>query len=150
MELALRRKQAINQKTISNVYVDDVYFCHALEDVVRELPGVRVAEWKVRGETAIPTGRYLITLEDSPSFGPNTLTINDVEGFTHIRMHAGNSEVDTDGCTLLGYKLNADGSIKVGTTKPAVADLKAIVNEAIESGDEVYITVENLFDEDLV
>jgi hypothetical protein len=35
------------------------------EDEIREIPGRPVAEWKVHGKTAIPAGRYRITLEAS-------------------------------------------------------------------------------------
>jgi hypothetical protein len=124
--------------------VDGSPFCFSLEDAVREVPGEPVEKWKVYGKTAIPSGRYRVTLETSDRFGPDTLTINGVPGFKSIRMHSGNTEIDTDGCPLLGYSVNADGTIAFGTTKTAVRDLKAKVKTAIAAGAEVWITIKRL------
>jgi hypothetical protein len=40
-------------------------FCDTLEDLVREVPGVPVEQWKIPGETAIPAGEYEILLTRS-------------------------------------------------------------------------------------
>src|SRR5688500_17610920 len=75
---------------------------YTLEDPVREIPGRPVSEWKVQDDTAIGVGSYRLILEDSAAFGPDTMTLIGVDGYTHIRAHAGNSEVDTKGCQVLG------------------------------------------------
>ena len=110
--------------------------------MVREIKGRPVKEWKVPGETAIPEGRYRITLEYSPRFGSDTITLNNVTGFDYIRMHGGNTVKDTDGCPLLGMKLDANG-IAPGTSQPAVKLVKAIIKEAIKAGQQVWIDVRN-------
>lgn len=124
------------------MYIDGEFFCFTLEDVVREQVGKPVEEWKVKGVTAIPRGTYKVTLEESPKFGPDTMTINDVPGFSNIRIHSGNTEKDTEGCLILGYRTSdqEDGTIKIqyGSTRPAVRDLKEKVKAATE---EVIITI---------
>lgn len=121
---------------------DDHRLCYTLEDEVREVEGSPVSEWKIKGATAIPAGRYRITLEYSQRFGPDTLTINDVPGFAYIRMHAGNTEADTDGCPLLGMEIDPHGIVG-GTSRPAVILVKAVVKDAIDRGEEVWIDICN-------
>ena len=89
-----------------------------LEDTVREITGKPVESWKVPGATAIPAGRYRVTLENSARFGAETLTLNDVPGFTSIRMHAGNTVVDTAGCPLLGMELDKHGIVVQARSSP--------------------------------
>lgn len=121
---------------------DGRQICHTLEDEVRELPGTPVAEWKVKGATAIPAGRYRVTLEYSPRFGADTLTVNAVPGFEGVRMHAGNDENDTEGCPLLGLEVCAAGIVG-GTSRPAVLKVKQLVQAAIARGETVFLDVVN-------
>lgn len=148
MEILLQRDELGSIDTPGTVSVDGLYECRSLEDPVREVPGRPVSYWKEKGATAIPAGRRRLVLEDSPRFGPDTMTIQGVEGFDHIRIHGGNDEEDTEGCPLLGLRLVReadDGSwaIAPGTSRPAVQALKAKVRAALEAGEEVWITIIN-------
>lgn len=116
--------------------------CYVLEDAMRQVDGQPVAAWKVHGATAIPTGHYRITLDNSPRFGPDTLTVNSVPGFIGIRIHAGNTENDTEGCPLLGLAVDARGIVG-GTSRPAVALVKGAVRQAIAAGEVVMMEVIN-------
>lgn len=140
MRLQVDSLPSEGERTLSALYVDGVWECHVLEDRVREIPGEPVGAWKIPGRTAIPSGFYRVTLEYSPRFGPDTITINDVPGFSAIRMHAGNDEHDTDGCPLVGQEVE-NGLIKGGTSRPALAQLRDKVKDAITRGDDVEIEV---------
>ena len=143
MELTLQRTHAAGAATLGRL--EDAagdLLCYTLEDELREVEGQPVSEWKIKGATAIPSGRYRVTLEHSGRFGPSTLTLNDVPGFSYIRMHAGNTDADTEGCPLLGMKLSGD-RIVGGTSGPAVALVKRRVMDAIDAGQEVWLTVSN-------
>jgi len=142
MNLTLQRLPSEGGATIGKLYIDGVFACHTLEDEVRELPGAPVGDWKIKGATAIPAGRYRVTLEHSGRFGPDTLTIHDVPGFQYIRMHAGNTAADTEGCPLLGMQATATALVH-GTSRPAVALVKSQVHAALDAGDEVWIDVAN-------
>jgi hypothetical protein len=144
MDLLLLRNRFYPTHTIGQLYINGDYFCFVLEDVVREVPNQPVEKWKVQNETAIPQGRYDIALDYSPHFGANTLTLRNVAGFTYIHMHAGNTDKDTDGCLILGYKLAPNNAIAFGTTRPAVADLKGKVQQALDSGEKVSITIKTV------
>lgn len=148
MNLILKRTASEGPRTFGDLYADDGHrLCHTLEDEVREVIGQPVSEWKIKAATAIPSTLYVgqpyrVTLEHSPRFGPDTLTIHDVPGFTGVRMHAGNTEDDTEGCPLLGMAINA-GGIVGGTSRPAVQLVKEVVRQAIARGEAVWLTVEN-------
>jgi hypothetical protein len=122
------------------LYIDGVKTCHTLEDAVREIQGKPVSQWKIKGVTAIPSGTYKVTLENSPRFGADTITLHNVEGFTFIRVHAGNSETDTEGCILLGMDVRTAG---IANSRPAVAIVKGRIAEALNRKESVSITIEN-------
>ncbi len=142
MKLILQRRPSIGGSTIGKLYIDGVYACCTLEDEMREIPDVPVSDWKIKGVTAIPSGVYRVTLEYSNRFGPDTLTINDVPGFASIRMHAGNTAADTEGCPLLGMQAT-EISLIAGTSRPAVALVKDEVMRAIREGEPVTISIYN-------
>jgi hypothetical protein len=131
-------------RTIGQLYIDGELLCFTLEDKMREVEGQPVQKWKVQDETAIPTGVYEVFLQDSPKFGPDTISLRNVPGFSYIRIHAGNTEHHTEGCIILGFKLNDDGTIKFGTTKPAVAEVKKRIKKALQEGQKVYIEIRNI------
>ncbi len=69
-----------------------------MEDKVRDL----TKEKKVPGKTAIPAGTYKVALTYSARFKRMLPLLLDVPYFTGIRIHAGNTHEDTEGCLLLG------------------------------------------------
>lgn len=144
MNLVLQRDTGPGHpRTFGRLLADDEHrLCYVLEDEVREVPDVPVADWKIKSATAIPAGRYRVTLEYSQRFGPDTLTVHDVPGFSYIRMHAGNTEADTDGCPLLGMEIDPRGIVG-GTSRQAVKLVQYLVRDAIERGEEVWLTVNN-------
>lgn len=82
--------------TIGKLYIDGQYFCDTLEDVVR------AKGEKVYGKTAIPSGTYRVKKTFSPRFKKVLPEILEVEDFSGVRIHAGNTAKDTEGCVLLG------------------------------------------------
>lgn len=143
MKLTLQRYEAQPNRTFGRMLAEDGHrLCYVLEDAVREIEGRPVAEWKIHGKTAIPAGDYQITLENSPRFGPDTLTVNGVPGFVGVRIHAGNTEADTEGCPLLGMEVTPTG-IMGGTSRPAVSLIKVLVQQAIREGETVWMRVVN-------
>ena len=90
--------------TIGKLYIDGEYFCDTLEDKVRP-DGI-----KIYGETAIPAGKYKVVLSQSARFKRLLPAILDVPDFKGIRIHAGNTAIDSHGCILVG-KNKIKGSI---------------------------------------
>ena len=144
MNITVFRVRFSETRTVGQLYLDGAFFCFTLEDKVREVYGQPVEKWKVQDETAIPSGKYEVKLVNSPKFGPDTISLVGVPGFSNIRIHSGNTEHHTEGCLILGYRLNDDGTIRVGSTKPAVADLKVKVKKAVQENIPVYLTITNM------
>jgi hypothetical protein len=138
--LLLQREPSVNEATLGKLYDRNVFVCDILEDEIREQHGVPVAEWKVHGKTAIPAGTYEVILEDSARFGPNTLTLRGVEGYKYIRIHAGNTSADTEGCLIVGER-NSNCTVK--NSRIALAALKDRLVIDILSGEVVLIQIEN-------
>jgi len=142
MKISVMRSPSQGGATIGKLFVDGAFKCHTLEDEIREVEGEPVEAWKIKGETAIPAGSYRVSLEFSNRFGPDTLSIHDVPGFQYIRMHAGNTSADTEGCLLLGLQAGS-ASLIGGTSRPAVELVKGLVRAAIERGESVTIDISN-------
>lgn len=138
-----RRRGAVIARTPGELRLNGIFYGYTVEDQVREILGRPVAEWKVPGKTAIPAGRRALTLEPSPHFGPDTPTINGVEGFDSIRMHGGNTEADSLGCVILGYALELDGRIVPGMSRPMVENLKRAIREVLAGGGRAFIDIRN-------
>jgi hypothetical protein len=96
MDIILKRTTFTEHSTIGEMYVDGVFECYTLEDRTRA-PGVKIPK-----ETAIPYGRYQLVLDYSPKYKRIYPHILDVPMFTGIRIHPGNTDIDTEGCILLG------------------------------------------------
>ena len=111
MRLELYRFSSQNESTLGILYIvnDETnqkdFLCFTLEDQKREV--------KVYGETRIPKGSYQIEYRKEggyhnkyskrfPSIHRGMLEIRDVPNFTHILLHCGNTDDDTDGCLLVG------------------------------------------------
>lgn len=142
MKLTLTRRESKGGATIGRLHIDGAFACATLEDEVREIEGQPVSDWKIKGKTAIPQGSYRVSLEYSPRFGADTLTIHDVPGFVGIRMHAGNTADDSEGCPLLGMQAT-EMSLVGGTSRPAVALVKASVRAAMDRGEKITIDISN-------
>ena len=81
--------------TIGKLYIDGAYFCDTMEETVR-------TGEKIAGKTAIPAGTYKVKMTWSPRFKRYLPEILNVPNFSGVRIHAGNSALDTEGCILLG------------------------------------------------
>lgn len=136
----MQREPSVLGATLSKVYLDGSHLFDVVEDVVREVPGQPVASWKIYGVTAIPQGLYEITFENSKRFGPDTLTVNGVEGYTGVRIHGGNTAADTDGCLCPG---NRNSRNTVAASQPALAKWKALVKAFKGQGHKVFIKIVN-------
>ena len=95
MLIEVKRFEFKDTHTVGKMYVDGVYECYTLEDAVRN-------GTKIIGKTAIPIGTYKLIIDASTRFKQDMPHILDVPDFTGVRIHAGNTSADTDGCILLG------------------------------------------------
>ena len=140
MKLILSRIE-FGESTVGRLYIDGAFQCFTLEDKVRELPGKAVSEWKVKSQTAIPCGTYQVRITHSGRFNKMLPQILDVPGFAGIRIHAGNTKEDTEGCILLG---TATDGTTVSGSRMAVDAFISKLSAALTAGDTVTIEVKGL------
>lgn len=122
--LTMLREPSVNGATLSKLFLGADFICDILEDEVREIPGRTVEQWKQWGKTAIPSGVYKIGLEHSNRFGPDTLTVFNVPGFQGVRIHAGNTQADTEGCLLPGTR---NSNCTVANSRDALSKLRTML-----------------------
>jgi hypothetical protein len=104
LKLRLERFPPGITSTIGTLFVNDEHFCYTLED----LPQAK----KIAGETRIPAGTYTVLLTVSPAVAAGKLwsplpttelpLLVHVPGFDGVRIHAGNTDKNTNGCLLVG------------------------------------------------
>lgn len=106
MRVELYRKWRKKGYSIGILYIDGQRICETLEDQDRglsqEMQLKDIIARKIKGETAIPIGRYQITWTYSPRFKKMLPLLKCVPGFEGIRIHSGNKAKDTEGCILCG------------------------------------------------
>ena len=150
MELRLKRIARKETYTIGRLYIDGVYFCDTIEDTDRGLKqslpvSVNIAK-KRYGATAIPTGRYQVTLKiKSPKFSKNKKydfcggylpRLLNVPAFDGVLIHIGNTAKDTEGCLLVGR------NTKVGKVLESGVTFRALYEKLKNAQGYIFITVE--------
>ena len=146
MEILLNRIARRNGYTIGRLYANGVYVCDTIEDQYRLYYG----KPKIKGETAIPRGRYEITQNViSPRFGkksfyktlcggylPRLLNVPQFEG---VLVHCGNTASDTEGCIIVG--LNKVVGKVVDSQKTFTKLMNQYLLPAKRRNEKVFITV---------
>lgn len=141
MEITVNRCHFEKDCTIGELFVDDKFECYTLEDPVRELPWRQVEMWKIPGQTAIPEGRYQLVINRSNRFKKLLPLLLNVPGFAGIRIHAGNTAADTEGCILVGQH-RAEDSVR--NSKIAMEALQPKIQDALDSGESVWIDIKGV------
>lgn len=133
MTLILQRTHEVGDTTFGKLYLNDMTFLnYTLEDKVREI--------KIKHQTAIPAGTYEIIINKSERFKQMMPLLLNVPGFDGIRIHKGNSAIDTSGCILVGDIVSNDRLLSSTTAYQRLYDL---LYKTLKK-DRVYIRVENI------
>lgn len=143
MELKLKREVFTDNSSIGSLYVDGVFECYILEDRDRGLSDTmsleKIAGTKVYGKTCIPYGRYEVDWTMSARFKKMMPILLNVKGYVGIRIHAGNTEIDSLGCLLCGrLKLND----RISESTLATNRLYKKIEAAKKQGQRIFITIE--------
>lgn len=145
MKWELQRRRTKHPKTtFGAMTVAGRFECYTLEDLTRTDPNPATPEneAKVKGQTAIPAGRYEVVFQDSPRFGPDTLTLLDVPGFKYIRIHGGNDADDTEGCIIVGDQIDEhEGKISGAKARGVLDKLKDHARTTFERDERIWLTI---------
>ena len=94
------------------------------------------------GKSAIPEGRYAVVISFSPKFKQWLPILLGDEAFkkqwSGIRIHAGNTAKDTEGCILVGKNREVG---KVLDSRKWLNELKKRIVEAKDKGEAVWLTI---------
>lgn len=134
MKLLLMRTTGTEGYTAGRLLIEGLHECCTLEDEVRAV--------KLQGMTAIPAGTYQVIITMSARFKKRLPLLLNVPGFAGVRIHAGNTALDTSGCVLVGTRPDDDESV-LENSRAAMHDLQAKIQAAIDAGEEVWITIRN-------
>ena len=151
MELILTRIAKRKTYTIGRLYIreqvmdeylpgiEDQYFCDTLEPTWRDYAN---GAYKVKGRSAIPEGRYAVVISYSPKFKQWLPILFGGPEFSRkwqgIRIHAGNTAKDTEGCILVGQNREVG---KVLDSRKWLYELKQKIVEAKDRGEAVWLTI---------
>lgn len=101
MKIEVKRLHRTDNSTIGELTIDGKFECYTLEDIERDFV-------KIKGETAIPKGTYKVIINQSNRFKRMLPLLIGVPNFEGVRIHAGNSNHDTEGCILVGQNRSVD------------------------------------------
>ena len=145
MELILKRIAKKPAYTIGKLYIakpdgaPGEYLCDTLEPTWRDYAH---GGHKVKCRSAIPEGRYNVVITKSPKFRawlPQIVGDREFNAkWQGVRIHAGNSERDTEGCILPGEN-KIPGHVV--NSRRHLANLIARLTEAYSRGETVWLTI---------
>jgi len=138
MKIVLKRKIGNAKFTEGRMYIGDKFECFTVEDADRKL---EAGGTKVQNQTAIPRGTYKVVMSYSQRFKKVLPEVLNVPGFTGVRMHAGNSSADTEGCIIVGALNDSMDDDFVGSSKVAMSRLAPKIVDALANKQTVTLEV---------
>ena len=142
MEIQVNRIARKDGYTIGRMSLNEEYFCDTLEDTDRGLNAAmsvdEILSKKRKGITAIPTGKYDVILTFSPRFKRVLPLLLNVKCYEGVRIHAGNTTEDTEGCLLVGEN-KAKGQVL--NSRATLERLMSVLLECEKRKEKISITI---------
>ena len=144
--IAKKKTYTIGRLCIKREVVDEFkttevedYICDTLEPTWRDYAH---GAYKVKGRSAIPEGRYAVVITYSPKFKQWLPLLLGGPEFSSkwqgVRIHAGNTPQDTEGCILVG-KNRLKGQVL--DSRLWLHRLKQKIVDAKSRGEPVWLTI---------
>jgi hypothetical protein len=130
MILELERQHGTPDFTRGTLKIDGIVFCDTIEDQERKD--------KIYAKTAIPLGKYRVIINQSARFKRKMPLLVNVPNFEGIRIHAGNTAADTEGCILVG-KWHSHGYIN--KSKDTFNELFKKLTDAFNHHQDIWIEI---------
>lgn len=135
-------REELPDKTFGKLYKEKLYLCETLEDIVR-----KEGEY-VKEETALPYGKYRLSITYSNTFKKQMILLTNVRGGKLMyhgdaidtigaRFHGGNRVIHSKACILAGRTRTTEGIKDCAAVNQMLIDL---VRAADQEG-EVYLTI---------
>lgn len=135
MKLLLMRTTGTEGYTAGRLLIEGLHECDCLEDEVRAV--------KLQGMTAIPAGTYQVIITMSARFKKRLPLLLNVPGFAGVRIHAGNTALDTSGCILVGSHPKNGNTSYIENSRKAMSKLQQKIQAELDADEEVWITIRN-------
>ena len=139
MKILIQREVLGPDYAEGKLYINGMFFCVTLEDKDRFLEVAKSEKDKVYGQTAIPRGVYELKVDFSRRFKQLMPILVGVPGFSGVRIHAGNTPLDTDGCILVGLDRWKPGAIL--SSRTAFNRLMKVLESALAKGEDIYLEI---------
>jgi len=150
MKITVKREFFSDTETLGTMFINDKFFCYTLEDYDRKLKqnqsSSEIAQEKIYGKTAIASGDYRVILSISNRFKRLMPEVLNVKGFAGIRIHGGNTHLNTDGCVLVTKnrfvdKLSTFGKIRNWIQGTMEGQLTREIQKAISANEIVTLSI---------
>lgn len=143
IEFTLKRAYKGEKYTIGHFgLTGQPFMCDTIEDKVRDYNAdgdlLDAGETKIFGETAIPYGRYRVTIEMSPKFKRRLPYLHDVRHFTGILMHRGVTEIHSHGCIIVGENREKGKVLNAAYWETKITNM---IDGFINDGHRVFINI---------
>lgn len=143
MKIEVIREASNKDCTFGKLYINGKFYCNTLEDVQRDV--------KIKGETAIPKGAYVVTLRNAggknekykEKFGTGhfgMLYLNNIPNYEYVLIHIGNTKKDSEGCILVGLGKDVKSN-SITQSTDAYKLIYPIIAKALLNKEKVEITV---------
>jgi len=150
MKIINKRVYHTNETTLGIMSIDSKPYAFVIEDEPRE--------FKVKGETRIPAGKYKLALRKVES--PLTLKyrklfpwftwhiqLMDVPDFKYVYVHIGNDEGDSDACQVIGFNAHIKkADFRNSQSREAYKEFYEKVTPLLQQGIEVTYIILDEFD----
>lgn len=142
MDVVVERQWKKETYSVGIMYINGNKFCNTMEDKDRGLDDSMSVEEitakKVYGETAIPRGTYNVVMSYSNRFKKYLPEIQNVKGFSGIRIHSGNTAKDSSGCLLLGKNTQVG---MVTNSREYCSTFNKMLEDALKRKEKVTIVI---------
>ena len=150
MKITVKREFFSETETLGSLYVNGKFFSYTLEDYDRKLKqnqsSTEIAHKKIYGKTAIASGDYRVILSLSNRFGRLMPEVLNVKEFSGIRIHGGNTHLNSDGCILVAKHRYFDtpstfGKIRNWIQGTMEGQLTRTIQKAIDNNEIVTLSI---------
>ncbi len=151
--IKVERRWKMENYTISRLYLNGVRYYEALEDKDRGLVQTdsleKIKKVKVKGETAIPKGKYLVDMNTvSPKYakiawakklcGGKMPRLVDVPGWEGVLFHPLTDASQTEGCIGVGKNLVKG---KILESRACFEHIYKEMKAAHDRGEQIYVEI---------
>jgi hypothetical protein len=142
MELEVNIFKKADTYRAGKLSINGKFFCYTLEDkdrgLLQSMSIEEIAKIKVPKQTGIPLGKYEVTITISNRFKKPMIQLMNVKGYEGVRIHAGNTSADVEGCLAVAYEDSSDGF--ASNSKACADKLFKDIELAIKK-EKIWITI---------